>query len=508
MPSHEINQHRSRARPPTSSTRPQQPVQPRIPLRKLLRVASVASGIQFGWALQLSLLTPYVQQLGIPHKWASIIWLCGPVSGLFVQPLVGHLSDRCASRFGRRRPFILVGATSIVVAVVIIGYAADIGWLIGDDVSQSYRPFAIGVFIFGFWILDVANNVTQGPCRALLADLTRNDARRTRVANAYFSLFMAVGNILGYATGSYSGWYKIFTFTVTPACSISCANLKSAFFLDIAFIAVTTYLSIMSANEVPLSSSGEAHAGEGAGESGGAEEAFMWELFGTFKYFSMPIWIVLSVTALTWVGWFPFTLFDTDWMGREIYGGDPNGGLVYDSGVRMGALGLLLNSVVLGVTSLLMERLCRKRGAGFVWGLSNIFMTICFISMLVLTYAAKSIGYVEKGLPPPTGIVIAALAIFTILGFPLAITYSVPYALISTHIEPLGLGQGLSMGVLNLAIVVPQIIVSLGSGPWDQLFGGGNSPAFAVAAVAALFSGLLALLAIPRTGTQKPRIRV
>ncbi|KAL5070402.1 hypothetical protein RYX36_021289 [Vicia faba] len=164
--------------------------------------------------------------------------------------------------------------------------------------------------------------------------------------------------------------------------------------------------------------------------------------------------------------------------------------------------------VVLGITSLLMGRLCRKRGAGFLWGLSNISMTICFISMLVLTYAAKSIGYVEKGLPPPTGIVIAALAIFTILGFPLAITYSVPYALISTHIEPLGLGQGLSMGVLNLEIVVPQIIVSLGSGPWDQLFGGGNSPTFAVAAVAALLSGLLALLAIPRTGTQKTRSRV
>ncbi|GAU47579.1 hypothetical protein TSUD_244670 [Trifolium subterraneum] len=52
------------------------------------------------------------------------------------------------------------------------------------------------------------------------------------------------------------------------------------------------------------------------------------------------------------------------------------------------------------------------------------------------------------------------------------------------------------------------IVVSLGSGPWDQLFGGGNSPAIAVAAVAALFSGLLALLAIPRTRTQKPRSRV
>ncbi|RZC15753.1 sucrose transport protein SUC4-like [Glycine soja] len=493
-------QHR-RSKGRHAAARPAAPA--RVPLRMLLRVASVAGGIQFGWALQLSLLTPYVQQLGIPHVWASIIWLCGPLSGLLVQPLVGHLSDRCTSRFGRRRPFILGGALSIVAAVLIIGHSADIGWWFGD--TLEHRPWAVGVFVFGFWILDVANNVTQGPCRALLGDLTGKDQRRTRVANAYYSLFMAIGNILGYATGSYSGWYKVFAFTLTPACNISCANLKSAFFLDIIFIAVTTYISIVAAKEVPLSSSG-AHPVEeaAAGESGTAGEAFLWELFGTFRYFSTPVWTILTVTALTWIGWFPFLLFDTDWMGREIYGGEPNEGPNYDTGVRMGALGLLLNSVVLGVTSVLLERLCRKQGPGFLWGISNILMAVCFISMLVVTYVANNIGYVGKDLPP-TGIVIASLIIFTILGFPLAITYSVPYALISTHIQSLGLGQGLSMGVLNLAIVFPQMVVSLGSGPWDQLFGGGNSPAFGVAAVAALASGLIAVLFIPRPGGQKPR---
>ncbi|KAK8465573.1 hypothetical protein PHAVU_009G114750 [Phaseolus vulgaris] len=489
-------QRRSKARPV---------VPPRVPLRQLLRVASVAGGIQFGWALQLSLLTPYVQQLGIPHAWASIIWLCGPLSGLLVQPLVGHLSDRCTSRFGRRRPFILGGALSIIVSVLIIGHAADIGWWFGD--TPKHRPWAVGVFVFGFWILDVANNVTQGPCRALLGDLTAKDHRRTRVANAYFSLFMAIGNILGYAAGSYSSWYRVFAFTMTPACNISCANLKSAFFLDIGFIAVTTYISILAAHEVPLSSSGAQPVEEAAGESGAAGEAFLWELFGTFRYFSTPVWTILSTTALTWIGWFPFLLFDTDWMGREIYGGEPNEGPNYDTGVRMGAIGLLLNSVVLGITSVLMERLCRKRGPGFVWGISNILMAVCFIAMLVVTYLANKIGYIGKD-QPPTGIVVAALTIFTILGFPLAITYSVPYALISTHIQSLGLGQGLSMGVLNLAIVVPQMVVSLGSGPWDQLFGGGNSPAFGVAAVAALVSGFIAVLAIPRSGGQKSRSQV
>lgn len=49
------------------------------------------------------------------------------------------------------------------------------------------------------------------------------------------------------------------------------------------------------------------------------------------------------------------------------------------------------------------------------------------------------------------------------------------------------------------------MVVSVGSGPWDQLFGGGNSPAFAVGAIAALAGGLIAVLAIPRSSAQKPR---
>jgi solute carrier family 45 protein 1/2/4 len=148
----------------------------KVPLRKLLRAASVACGVQFGWALQLSLLTPYVQELGIPHAFASLVWLCGPLSGLLVQPLVGHLSDRvapAASPLGRRRPFIAAGAASIAAAVLTVGFSADLGRLLGDGVEPgAARLGAIVVYLVGFWLLDVGNNATQGPCRAFLADLT------------------------------------------------------------------------------------------------------------------------------------------------------------------------------------------------------------------------------------------------------------------------------------------------------------------------------------------------
>ncbi|XP_038990067.1 sucrose transport protein SUT2 [Phoenix dactylifera] len=474
------------------------PPPPRVPLRRVLRVASVACGIQFGWALQLSLLTPYVQELGIPHAWASLVWLCGPLSGLIVQPLVGYLSDRSASPFGRRRPFIAGGVATIALAVLLVSHSADLGHLLGDLSAWPRRPRAIAVYLLGFWLLDVGNNATQGPCRALLADLAGKDHRRTRIANAYFSLFMALGNILGFATGSYSGWFTIFPFTVTSACSINCANLKSAFLLDLVLLIITTYISISSVQEVPLNSSSEVpYSAEGTVEQlNHGQEAFLWELIGSFRYLTLPVWMVLIVTALTWIGWFPFILFDTDWMGREIYRGNPNEGQHYQIGVRMGAFGLMLNSILLGFTSVVMEKLCRKLGTGLVWGISNILMSFCFVTMLVISSIAKNVDYPSSGLPPD-GIVVAALIAFAVLGAPLAVTYSIPYAMISTRIESLRLGQGLAMGILNLAIVIPQVLVSLGSGPWDQLFGGSNSPAFAVAAVAAFASGVVAIVGLP-----------
>lgn len=243
------------------------------------------------------------------------------------------------------------------------------------------------------------------------------DHRRTRVANAYFSLFMAVGNVLGFATGSYSNWFKIFPFTLTSACNVNCANLKAAFLIDIIFIVITTSISLMAANEQPLTSP---HFGEEVLGDSPEHEAFLWELFGTFRYLPGPVWIILLVTALTWIGWFPFLLFDTDWMGREIYGGQPNEGKNYSMGVRMGSLGLMLNSVVLGITSVLMEKICRKWGAGFTWGISNILMSLCFVAMLIITYVKSSMDI--DGHLPPDGVVAAALIAFAFLGVPLAVS--------------------------------------------------------------------------------------
>jgi solute carrier family 45 protein 1/2/4 len=512
----------------------------RIPISVLVRVASVAVAVRFGWALQLSLLTPYVQELGIPHVWASLVGMCGPISGILVQPIVGHYSDGCTSKYGRRRPFIVVGAISVVVGVLTIGFSADLGFLLGD--SLVGRPRAIVFFVLGFWILDVGSGVIQVPSRALLVDFTGKDQKRTQKANAYYSSLLAIGTILGYATGAYGGWWKLFPFSVTTACNVACANLKSAFLIGIVVVAFTTFLSVTAASEIPYfrlprygskkdaaftplladrqcsssdpevgksttivsgtvrNSDGEEEANEKEDLAHLQSEGMPLEFLRALRDLPRPMWYILLVTALTWMAIYPFLLFDTDWMGREVYMGEPSSSdpLVtkrYFDGVHMGSLGLVLHSIVIALFSLCIGYLCDKLGSTYLWGLSNMVLATVFGATVLITAISKRTATTatEEGAPPPF-VTLAALAILALFGVPLAVTTTVPYSLAATFTENVGGGQGLSMGVLTLVVSVPQFLVSLGAGPLDEIFGGGNMPAFYFGAGIAICGAVAAVL--------------
>ncbi|KAF4375256.1 hypothetical protein F8388_001013 [Cannabis sativa] len=497
-------------------------------LATLVLTCTVAAGVQFGWALQLSLLTPYIQTLGIGHAFSSFIWLCGPITGLVVQPCVGIWSDKCTSKFGRRRPFILAGSLMISAAVILIGFSADVGYLLGDTKEhcrtfKGTRTRAAVVFIIGFWLLDLANNTVQGPARALLADLA----------------------------GASGQWHKWFPFLLTRACCEACGNLKAAFLVAVVFLTFCTLITVYFAEEVPLTVKEPRRLSDAAplledqqqkgielsklkhdisainganvkNATGGRESnansnveeeqnighidgpgAVLVNLLISLRHLPPAMHSVLIVMALSWLSWFPFFLFDTDWMGREVYHGNPKGNSAevkaYDEGVREGAFGLLLNSVILGISSFLIEPMCQRMGARIVWALSNFIVFVCMAGTAIISIIA--VGKYSKGIEHAIGendtIKTASLVVFAILGFPLAITYSVPFSVTAQLTADSGGGQGLAIGVLNLAIVVPQMIISLGAGPWDALFGGGNVPAFVLASFAALAAGVIAIRRLP-----------
>ncbi|KAL3830266.1 hypothetical protein ACJIZ3_019068 [Penstemon smallii] len=480
----------------TSAPPQPQPLDPSL-LKKLILVASIAAPVQYGWALQLSLLTPYTQLLGLNHKWTSFVWLCGPISGLIVQPIAGHFSDQCTSRFGRRRPFIVAGAILLSLGVLLIGFAADIGHAVGDSLAQGMKPRAVAIFIFGFWLLDISNNMIQAPY---------NDAMVT-IGNALFSFFMAVGNIIGYAAGAYYKLYNIMPFTETDACDVYCANLKTCFILSILFTTCTIMLVVYFIKEERLDPSWLEYAEETSFYDE-KPPPFYKQIAIAVRSQSGPIRILYIVTALNWIGFFPFLLYDTDWMGKEVYGGNVGESaeelMLYDQGVRAGASGLMLYVVTMGIVSLFMEQLIRYFGSlRRVWGIGNFTLAFCMGLTVLITRMANSAreaAVVTQGtsfVPPPSGVTISSFLLFAILGLPQAVTYSIPFALASIYSKDTSTGQGLALGVLNLAIVIPQMGVALISGPFDDIFGGSNLPAFMLGGTAAVIGGIAAIKLLP-----------
>ncbi|KAG2651812.1 sucrose transport protein SUT5-like [Panicum virgatum] len=478
----------------------------RKPARGIVRLflaCMVSGGIQYGWALQLSLLSPYSQTLGISHSYVSLTWICGPIAGFVVQPIVGYYSDRCTAKLGRRRPFILAGCIIICLSVLMIGFSADIGRHLGDTKENcstftGSRWSAAAVYIVGFWFLDFANNTVQGPARAMMADLSAGQ-HGPNVGQAIFSLWMALGSVLGYLSGANAKWHEWLPWLKTAACCDACANLKGAF--------LTAVILIIISMSVTLALAGEEQLGKDDVEasSGGACSAFV-DLFKSLRNLPPAMFKVLAVTAVTWLSWFPFFQYNTDWMGREIYHGEPQGlggkADAFNAGVREGAVGLLFCSIALGVTSFLIPKLCRKLTSRVVWSISNLMVFVIMTVMVVLGIISMK-GYkpsLTAGLlgPDPTfrGI---ALAVFAVVGIPQAVLFSVPWAVASEVATEEGGGQGLTIGVLNIAIVLPQLVIALTAGPIDGVFNKGNTPAFGIGAAFALICAVLAMVLLPKT---------
>src|SRR5512143_368002 len=137
-------------------------------------------GIQFGWGLQMANMSAIYEYLGAKADQIPILWLAAPLTGLIVQPIIGHLSDRTWGALGRRRPYFLVGALLSSAALVLMPNSSAL-WM------------AAGLL----WILDASINVSMEPFRAFVADLLPSQ-ERTR-GFAMQSFFIGFGAVIASA---------------------------------------------------------------------------------------------------------------------------------------------------------------------------------------------------------------------------------------------------------------------------------------------------------------------
>ena len=164
---------------------------PRLSFWQIWNMSFGFLGIQFGFALQNANVSRIFQTLGADINNIPILWVAAPVTGLIVQPIIGHMSDKTWGRLGRRRPYFLVGAILASCALLIMPNSPVL-WV------------AAGML----WIMDASINISMEPFRAFVGDMLP-DEQRTR-GFAMQSFFIGVGAVIAsFLPYAMTNWFKI-----------------------------------------------------------------------------------------------------------------------------------------------------------------------------------------------------------------------------------------------------------------------------------------------------------
>ena len=408
---------------------------------------------QLAYSVGNSLGTPIMMRVGIPSGLISVVWLIGPLSGFIVQPIVGHFSDQCKAKIGRRRPFIIVGCIGIVLGFSILYFLDDIANLFSPNSSKSQIP----VFIVGMLITYININTLQGPARALVGDLVpaKQQMLATTTCSAIQGFAAFLANIIG---GFRLSKYTNNMFTEEQFMFL-CASI---------LVIICTVITLVCAKEEQLTQ--DVHR----------INPFV-RIFKAVKDMPKPIFRIAMVYFFSWMAYYPFIIETTDFFGKDIFHGtsdksDAAGYDNYQEGVSFGMLTVGISSGLVLIYAPFQSLLIKYIGIKWTYASSQIIEAICLVTVFFVT---------NKYL---------LLVIFLPLGISLSIFNSVPFAVVGLNVTIDKMG--IYMGVLNCFLVVGQqlsnFILSSGVGTLStKYFDGKRCPIIGCGSFFALAAAIL-----------------
>ena len=425
-------------------------------------------GIQFGFALQGGNMSRIFQTLGATEDSIPMLWIAAPLTGLIVQPIIGYLSDRTwHPKFGRRRPYFLLGAILSSLALFFVPYSSTL-WM------------AAGFL----WIMDASINISMEPFRALVADKLPDSQRSYG--------FVVQTLIIGVGTWVASNlpWFMSYlgVSDKAPEGHVPDSVIWS-FAIGAGVFLGSILWSVFTTTEEPPADL-EAFRKQNAENSGLFNG--LSEIAENFKSMPAVMWKLGVVQFFSWFAFFTMWSFATPALTEHVYHaampqhGDANFDAkneLYNQaanviGSSMGMYGLSSMAFALILTLVTARNGINRR-------------RIHMISLL-----AGGAGFLLMTTANEANDGILNLA-FALIGITWGSILSMPYAILSSSVKPEKMG--VSMGIFNMFIVIPQIVAALGGINWAyKTFLGDEIINTMVLAGIALILGALSTLMLPK----------
>jgi maltose/moltooligosaccharide transporter len=374
-------------------------------------------GIQFGWGLQMANMSAIYEYLGARADQIPILWLAAPLTGLIVQPIIGHASDRTWGRLGRRRPYFLAGAILSSIALILMPRSSAL-WM------------AAGLL----WILDASINISMEPFRAFVADLLPESQRTHGFAmqSFFIGLGAVVASALPYLLTNVFGVPR-----VTPGEAIPFAVRLSFFIGSGAFFGAVLW-TILSTGESPPENLAEFEKQKS--EHGGLVENVR-EIVVSLRGMPDTMRQLAWVQICTWLGLFCMWLYFPVAVARNVFDAPDTNSSAYTAGIEWAGICFGMYSLVCFGFSFVLPILARSWGRKATHG-------ICLI--------CGGLGLLSVAIIHSKFLLLLSMAG---VGIAWASTLAMPYSILAGSLPPNK--TGIYMGIFNFFIVIPEITASL-----------------------------------------------
>ena len=389
-------------------------------------------GVQFSFGLQQSNMSAIYKYLGAEESELPMLWLAGPVTGLVVQPIIGAISDGTWSpRFGRRKPFFLIGAVIASLALIVMPYSSSI-WM------------AAGLL----WILDAANNIALEPYRAFISD--KLPEKQYSFGFLVQSFFTGLGTTLANFTPAILVSFGILALTDKMENGIPVSTYW-AFGIGAAASIITILITVFTTSEYPPSNE-ELKLLESSRKKGNILLKTFNDIVVAFKEMPLQMKQLIPVMFFPWFAMFCYWQYLTSALSLSLYNTlDQTTSYFNQAQLLTGNLNGTYNIVCFSI-AFAMIPIAKKIGAKKLHFISLLIGGIGLICMPLLNDV--DILFV---LPFGDGIVVSQIYLFSFgLGITWASMMAMPYQMLAASI-PSG-KTGIYMGIFNMFIVIPMII--------------------------------------------------
>jgi len=385
-------------------------------------------GIQFGWGLQMANMSGIYKFLGASAAQVGYLWVFAPLTGMLIQPILGRMSDHTWIHWlGRRRPYILLGAFTSTVALVLMPHCTSL-WM-------------AAALLF---VLDSSVNIAMQPYRALVADV----APETQHSKTYSVQTFLVG--IGGTLASALPWILLHVFHLTsaPQPGVIPFSIRLAFYIGAAIFLLANLWTIFFSSEYPPENL-EAWKKEKKNKPKNNPFTFMWHIMVDFAKMPKIMKEIFVVNFFTWTSWFCIFLYFSLAIAQNIYqlpaGANTTHSAIYSLMMEHGVALWGLCSAFYTIVSFIYVLFIPRMNKHFSRKGTHIFSLLCGAVALFSTYFIHS----------PLGIFLAMIGI----GIAWASTVTIPYAMLAGSLPEDKMG--VYMGLFNASICLPEIIASL-----------------------------------------------